>query len=228
MQVRMGLMNKKADWTFEMYRDYWRNSHGKLARQIPGLRSYQQNLVVDSEQRGFSFKRGPEQLEGISQLVFDDDAAMQAGMSAELGAALIADEQHFIGQLRIVTADQHVVVEPPAAGSALKRMSFLKRRADVSPEKFAREWREVHGPLVRSMPGILGYRQNLITGRQVPKGTVVDYESLPIDGIVELWFSDVESINATFGSRRGLETMAHAATFIDEITTFLVDSVTVI
>jgi hypothetical protein len=51
---------------------------------------------------------------------------------------------------------------------------------------------------------------------------------MPIDGIVELWFDDAESINNAFGSAIGKETMAHAATFIGEITTFLVETVTVV
>jgi hypothetical protein len=37
-------------------------------------------------------------------------------------------------------------------------------------------------------------------GVQSPKGVDVGYEGLPIDGIVELWFSDTDAINAAFGS----------------------------
>jgi uncharacterized protein (TIGR02118 family) len=223
MQVRMGLLNKIPDWSQDQFRDHWRNHHAGLARQLPGLISYHQNHVVDSEQRGIAFLRGPEQLDGISQLAFENEQAMQDALLTEIGPKLIADEQYFIGRLRIVTVEPHVVVEPPATGKALKRMSLLRRRIDVSPEVFAREWRDVHGPLVRTLPGILGYRQNLVTGRQVPKGMTVGYDDLPIDGIVELWFADTAAIDAAFSSPRGQETMAHAATFIGEITTFLVE-----
>jgi hypothetical protein len=46
---------------------------------------------------------------------------------------------------------------------------------------------------------------------------------LPIDGIVELWFENTETLNSAFASPQGVKTMQHATTFIDEITTFLVD-----
>ncbi len=228
MQIRMGLLNKHADWSLEQFRQHWRDHHGPLARQLPGLRHYQQNHVVDCAQRGISYRRGPEQLEGISQLAFDDDTAMLAAMAGPVGPQLVADENHFIGRLRVVTAQQRVVVPPPATGAALKRMSLLRRRADTTPEQFAHEWQVVHGPLVRLLPGVLGYRQNLITQRQVPKGTVVGHEGLPIDGVVELWFASTDSLDAAFASAPGQRAMAHATTFIDEITTFLVEPVTLV
>ncbi len=228
MQGRMGLLDKKPDWSSERFRAHWREHHAALARQLPGLRHYVQNHVTDRLQRGIAFKRGPEELDGLSHLTFESDEAMRAALATPIGQSLVEDERHFIGRLRIVTVDTHTVVEPPGPGRALKRMSLLRRRPDVSPEVFAREWREVHGPLVRGLPGILGYRQNLITGRQAPKGTPVGHEGLPLDGIVELWFADTASIDAAFGSPAGRETMAHAQTFIGEITTYLVETVLVV
>ncbi len=225
MQGRMGLLNKKPDWSTERFRAHWRDHHAALARQLPGLRSYVQNHVTDRAQRGIAFARGPEELDGFSQLTFDDAPAMRAAMATAVGPQLVADEQHFIGRLRIVTVDSHTVVLPPPDGTALKRMSLLRRRSDVTPEVFAREWREVHGPLVRRMPGILGYRQNLITGRESPKGTPVGHEDLPLDGIVELWFADTASIDAAFVGDLGQETMTHAQTFIGEITTYMDETV---
>ena len=43
------------------------------------------------------------------------------------------------------------------------------------------------------------------------------------DGIVELWFDSIESIDRIFGCPAGLALMAHAGTFIGEITTTLVE-----
>jgi uncharacterized protein (TIGR02118 family) len=226
--VRMGLINKPEDWSVARFRAHWRENHAPLAAGLPGLRSYVQNHVIDSEQRGISFRRGPENPDGISQLTFDSEESMRSAIATEVGPLLVEDENRFIGRLRIVTVKPHVVVAPPAPGRALKRMSLLRRREDVSPEVFAHEWQAVHGPLVRQLPGVRGYCQNLIVGRQSPKGVDVGYEGLPIDGIVELWFSDTSAIDAAFGSPAGRETMAHAAKFIGEITTFLVDPFTVV
>ena len=223
MIIRSGLLRKKPEWSGEDFRRYWRGHHGALAAKLPGLRRYEQNHIVDTEQRGFSYPRGPEQLDGFSMLWFDSEEAMRDAMATEAGRALIADENHFIGDLRIATIDQVEVIPAAGDGPLLKRMSLLRRRPEVSAESFRHEWRVEHAHLVRRVSGVRGYRQNLIVGREVPKGRAVGYEQMPIDGIVELWFDDAKAIDAAFGSPQGVTLMTHAREFISEITTFLVE-----
>ena len=228
MIVRTGLIRKKPDWSTEDFRRHWRERHGPLAARLPGLLRYEQNHVVDSQQRGFTYPRGSEALDGFSMLWFQSEEAMRAAMATSDGQALIADENHFIGNLRIVTIDQLEVIPVDGGRPQLKRMSLLRRHPEVSPESFRHEWRVEHARLVKRVQGVRGYRQNLIVGRQVPKGVEVVYEDLPIDGIVELWFDDTEAINAAFSSPQGLTLMSHAREFIAEISTFLVERHTVV
>ena len=47
MNVRMGLIRKKADWTTEDFQAYWRGKHGPPASRAPNLRGYWQNAVTD-------------------------------------------------------------------------------------------------------------------------------------------------------------------------------------
>jgi uncharacterized protein (TIGR02118 family) len=222
--VRSGLIRKKADWSGEDFRRYWRERHGALAARLPGLGRYEQNHVVDSVQRGIAYTRGPEQLDGFSMLCFDSEDAMRAAIATEAGRALVADEDHFIGDLRIVALDQVAVIPVATDRPLLKRMSLLRRLPEVSPERFKHEWREEHARLVKRVSGVRGYRQNLIVHREAPKGTVVGYEGMPIDGIVELWFDDAASLDAAFATPQGVTLMAHAREFIGEITTFLVET----
>ena len=223
MIVRMGLIKKKPQWSADDFRRYWLEHHGALAAKLPGLRRYEQNHVVDQAQRGISYERGPEQLDGFSMLWFDNEDAMRAAIATDAGRALVADEDHFIGDLRIVAIDQVEVIPPATDRPLIKRMSLLRRRPDVSPERFRHEWRVEHARLVRETKGVHGYRQNLVVAREVPKGTPVGYEGLPIDGIVELWFESTESLDAAFASPEGVTLMAHARVFIAVITTFLVE-----
>jgi len=224
MIVRMGLLNKKPDWTQEDFRRYWTETHGPIAARLPGLRSYLQHHVVDTAQRGITYKRGPEHVDGFSELVFDDDAAMRAALASEVAPSLAEDEARFLGGLRIIAVDRREVIAPDPGRKLLKRMSFLRRRPDVDAATFDHEWCIEHARLVKLMPGVHGYRQNLVIERQVVKGTSCGYDEMPIDGVVELWFSDTASLNAAFASPEGMRTMAHAQTFIDEITTFLVET----
>ncbi|MGJ7555248.1 EthD domain-containing protein [Variovorax sp. RB3P1] len=121
--LRMGLIRKKPGWTDEAFRNHWRDSHGPLVAQLPTLRAYRQNLVVDRLQRGIDFARGPWDFDGFSQLRFD--AAAQAGdafSNGELAAAIRADEAHFLGGLHIVSVAQTEVIalppKPEACSSA--------------------------------------------------------------------------------------------------------------
>lgn len=226
MTVRMGLIHKKPDWTSAGFSSYWRDKHGTLAARAPGLREYWQNVVTDRLQRGIDYERGPWDFDGFSQLWFDDArGADHAFNDSDMAAALIKDEDHFIGKLHIVTAEQNVVIPVPEAkarSALLKRMSTLKRRSDVSEADFRREWK-VHADYVRLMPGVSAYRQNVIVARELVKGQPCGYDDLPIDGIVELWFEDDRTLEAAFASPAGRTTMAHAKTFLSEITAFLVE-----
>lgn len=226
MNVRIGLINKKPDWTFEDFNTYWKDKHGPLAAHAPNLRAYWQNPVVDRMQRGIDFVRGPWDFDGFSQLWFDDaqqsDRAFKDGAVA---AALIKDEQHFLGNLHIVTAEQSVVIPLPeqdARAKLLKRISVIRRLPTLSEQDFRREWR-IHGDLVRQMPGVSAYRQNVVVVREREKGTPCSYDQLPIDGIVELWFKDAQTLQEAFASPTGQTTMAHAKTFLGDITAFVVE-----
>lgn len=231
MKVRMGLLWKKPDWTIDAFRTYWRDKHGPLAARVPKLREYWQNLVTERMQRGIDFARGPWDFDGFSQLHFDDSRqAQHAFTDSEIAAALIADERHFLGNLHIVTADQNEVIAVPASPKReklLKRVSTLKRREDVGENDFRREW-IVHRDLIRKMPGVAGYRQNVVVAREQTKGTPCEYEALPIDGIVELWFENAATLEAAFGSPAGRTTMKHALTFLSEITVFSVQEVRIV
>jgi len=106
----------------------------------------------------------------------------------------------------------------------IKRMSTLKRRPDVSAEKFQREWFDVHSELVKRLPEVKGYTQNLIFDRSHGRGRPITYDEFPVDGIVELWFRDADDLESGFRSASGKTLMTHAEEFIAEISTFLVES----
>ena len=221
----MGLIRRKADWTHQDFIDYWRNTHGPLAAQAPGLRGYWQNAVTERLQRGVEFQRGPWDFDGFSQLwLAGAGQADHAFKNSDFAARLIADEKHFLGLLHIVTVTQSVVITVPEAskrGNALKRLSILKRRPDISADEFRSEW-TAHADLVRRMPGVLGYRQNVVIARERTKGEPCSYDDLPIDGLVELWFNGPHALEAAFTSAAGQAATRHAKTFLAEITAFLV------
>ncbi|MGG4776174.1 EthD family reductase [Paenalcaligenes sp. Me52] len=219
MTIRMGLLYKKPEWTTQQFQQYWLQEHGALASELTGIRHYWQNHVVEHQQRGIQFARGTWEIDGFSILDVDTENAF---ISGELAQALQQDEQCFLSTLHILELQRHDVIPVPDVAQRsqlMKRMSILRRRDDMSEDAFRKEWR-MHAELVRKMPGVKGYRQNVVLRREKVKGQVCAYEQLPIDGVVELWFEDTASVEQAFGSEQGQETMVHAQSFLQEITVF--------
>jgi uncharacterized protein (TIGR02118 family) len=224
MIVRMGLLQKRAEISSQDFRSHWRDRHGSIAAKLPGLRRYHQNHVVDRQQRGITYARDGLDFDGFSELWFDDLPSMQAALASEQVEKLAEDEKSFIGEIKFITAIQHVVIPTPPDVPLIKRMTTLKRRPDVSVEKFKEEWFDVHSVLVKRLPQVKGYTQNLVFDRSHGRGRPAKYEDLPIDGIVELWFTDTDSLNEGFASDAGKTLMTHATEFITAMSTFLVET----
>jgi uncharacterized protein (TIGR02118 family) len=223
MILRMGILRKRDGLGTEAFRRHWREVHGPLAAKLPGLRRYHQNHVVGSTQLGIDHARGAEVVDGFSELWFDDVSSMQHALASSAAQALVADEANLLGSLKIIVAEQNAVVPVATDRTLIKRMSLLKRRADVDPATFRHEWQDVHAGMVREIREVEGYTQNLVIGRSLGRSPSAIYDEVPIDGIVELWFRDVQSLEAAFTSPEGKALMQHAKAFIAEITTFLVE-----
>lgn len=224
MIVRMGLLTRRPGLTPEQFRHHWLAIHGPLAARMPGLRAYHQNHVVDSGQLGITYARGDWDLDGFSELWFDDRDSMRRAVASAAYAPVAADAGAFLGGTRVIVAEQQAVVPLPAdAGPLIKRMSILTRRPEHDGARFRHEWCAVHAPLVRRFPHLVGYTQNLIVEREAVPGAPSSYDAVPADGIVEMWFRDVEGLQAAFASEAAREAQAHAREFIAEITTFLVE-----
>jgi uncharacterized protein (TIGR02118 family) len=224
MIVRVGVLRRRPDMDTDSFRRHWRETHGPLAARLPGLRRYEQNLVIDRSQLAIDHARGGWDVDGFSQLWFDDVEAMRASTATSEFAATVPDIERFIGDIKLVVCQPNVVVPlAPNAGSLIKRMSILRRRPDIDAARFREEWFGFHAEAVARFPGIAGYTQNLVLERGADLFKPAPYEQVPIDGIVELWFPDKATLEAAFHSPAADVSQRHALDFIAEITTFLVE-----
>jgi uncharacterized protein (TIGR02118 family) len=207
------------------FRKHWLGTHGTFAAKLPHLRKYQQNHVVDSRQLGIDFPRGNWNLDGFSELWFDDFEAMRGDINSDVYRPVSTDTPKLMDMPGIIISAQNQVIPLLAdPGPMVKRMAILERKPGISAATFQHEWWNVHAGKVSKMPGVLGYTQNLVIDREVTPGASAPYSAVPIDGVVELWFRDVQSVEHGFASPAGKEVVAHAQTFIGEITTYLVET----
>lgn len=175
------------------------------------------NRVVDRSQKGIDYARSALELDAIAQFFCADiSSGMQAAASGTLDMAM-GVPGHLVEEINHILCLQNTVIPAPPPGTGLKRMSILRKRPDISPEEFQDQWFNLHSVLVKRLPGILGYRQNLVLdGPRDSAGHMM------VDGMVELWFPDAATIEASFRSGSGITTMTHAREFLAEISTFLV------
>jgi uncharacterized protein (TIGR02118 family) len=224
------MLRRRPEMSESEFATYWRGKHAEVVTQhLPDLNGYVQNLVVDRSQKGIDYERGAIEVDGLAQLTFPTIAETRDMAAPEVLAALQADENEFLSSLSILTAIQNTVITPPRSGKFVKRMSFLRKLPGVSNEEFQRQWFEMHAIFVRRLPGIMGYRQNLVIDRQ---GDRFDGNNLHdanhVNGVVELWFESTDAIETAFRSPIGITTMTHAREFIGEISTYMVESTEII
>lgn len=226
MIARFGLLTKNPDVSDQDFDRHWRDRHGPLAAQFLGLKAYFQHAVLNKDQFGIDHARGPWDLDGFSELHFDNLGAMMAAVSDQSFATALKDEDGFLADVHLVACEKHVVV-PVATGDGrfVKRMTLLKKLPGMSDADFRHEWLKVHADWVRQWPNVLGYVQNIVVDRYHGARTEsAPYEDVPIDGIVEFWFRDKETAAELYASDIVTRTQLHALEFLDEITPYFVET----
>jgi uncharacterized protein (TIGR02118 family) len=90
----------------------------------------------------------------------------------------------------------------------IKVIFVMYRRPDMSREEFNEYWRGMHASVARQVPEIREYFQNHLHP-DLPLGEP------PCDGIAELWFDSLESLQSALGTPAGQNLIADLAEFAD-------------
>jgi uncharacterized protein (TIGR02118 family) len=95
----------------------------------------------------------------------------------------------------------------------IKRCGLIVKPSEMPFADFSAHWVERHTQLVRSAPGLIRYRVNLIDREQFPDS--------PIDGFSELWFETAEQMQAAFQAENPVK--QDEANFASRVTVVIVD-----
>ena len=105
----VGLLTRKSGWTHEQFMKHWVGTHAPLAHKVPGLRRYVQNHIQGERTRA-DIEATAVEIDGIAELWFDDQAALEtASRTPEMGA-LHADGALFIGRIKSYIVEEKVIV----------------------------------------------------------------------------------------------------------------------
>lgn len=181
--------------------------------------------IIDDRQLGIDHARGTMQIDALVEITHAD---WTAGTFANRLTAQRAEARELLrsASLCFVTCSKNLVVPVDAteAPRLAKRMSLITRARAIDHARFTEEWTGKHARDVPSLPGIAGYSQNIVIVRYGGDLAEAGRDHVPVDGIVELWFADAEAIVAAFASPQAAITQGHARTFLDTITTYLVET----
>ena len=108
MIYRSGVFSKRANLDDQTFDKHWREVHGAIAARLPGLHSYRQNHIVERLYETDAFPGHP--IDGISQLSFDDIAAMERAEVSPVYAEAKADIPRFQGAITILVLQEEQVI----------------------------------------------------------------------------------------------------------------------
>jgi uncharacterized protein (TIGR02118 family) len=101
-------ITKKAALTDEEFFRYWKNVHGPIGAQIPGLRK-----LVQSHRLSVAGDRRQPDYDGMAELWFDDLKALLAARESPQWKAASEDEANFIDHSKVAyfVSQEHVIAD---------------------------------------------------------------------------------------------------------------------
>lgn len=156
---------------------------------------------ITEEQAQRSLAPGAEATRGILECGFTDPAARALAVAGSAWRAFEAALADSGGLLFAFDVDVHAPIPP--VGSSREggfRRWMLLRRAAASADVFREAWFGRHAALVRHLPRVQGYLQQLVVARYGPAMEGLDYAAMPVDGIAELCFADEAAMAASYAS----------------------------
>jgi uncharacterized protein (TIGR02118 family) len=199
----ISLMRRRGDVTLTAFRRHWLDVHGPLVCGFPGLRSYVQDHVIQSD--AMNARARDMRIDGFPVLMFDnDDDRLRAHRSPEMAACNV-DSRSFIGAVSRVICEPRIVVPPAPDAGRVKVIALLPGEAadDAALERYAAHVRELPG-----LRGLLLYR--VLQQGPAPNSTI---PHLPVStaGIAELLFASLVDLECALAGND-----AAAARFVVE------------
>ena len=105
----LGLLTRKDGTTHEAFVKHWYETHGPLARAVPGIRRYVQSHIMDTRTRP-DVPETKVEVDGIAELWYDDLAAYERAAATPEMKALTDDGALFIGQIKTYIIEERQII----------------------------------------------------------------------------------------------------------------------
>ena len=105
----VSLLTRKAQISHEEFVKHWLEVHAPLAHAVPGVRRYVQSHIVGERTRP-DISTTDVEIDGIAELWYDDQAAMERANASPEATALHADGALFIGRIKSFITEEKVII----------------------------------------------------------------------------------------------------------------------
>ena len=105
------------------------------------------------------------------------------------------------GSVAVLPTEEHVILEGPTMPAAYKMVVLLQARPDMSASSWRSWWFE-HAQLTRQVPGLRGFRINLLD-----QARCSGMQGTQFDGTAQLWFDSRARMEAGFATAIGRQAL---------------------
>lgn len=227
MIYRCAIFNRRAGFDNAAFRNHWIEVHGVLAAKLPGLGTYRQNHILE---RLYEADPSPVQpIDGISQLSFEDVAAMERSDCSPEYAAVKLDIPKFQGGITILVIELDEIMPKACAKDAPAKLIWVStRRAGARAEGLRRRWLEANRESGRDVRGARRFVQNFVTDRTHPVAAgVLSGDAGGAETVSELWFEDLNSAREAANSAAG-KRLLHDDPMLSPVGIYLVEEIRIV
>jgi uncharacterized protein (TIGR02118 family) len=107
----LALLTRRTELTHAQFVKHWLEVHGPLAHAVPGVRRYVQSHIVGTRTRR-DIPETDVEVDGIAELWYDDDAAMQRAVASPEMKCLTDDGALIIGRIKTYIIDEKQIIPP--------------------------------------------------------------------------------------------------------------------
>ena len=105
----ISLLTRKPELTHAQFVKHWLEIHAPLAHAVPELRRYVQSHIIDERTRP-DIPTTDVQVDGIAELWYDDEAAMQRAVASPEMKRLTDDGALIIGRIKTYIIDEKQII----------------------------------------------------------------------------------------------------------------------
>jgi hypothetical protein len=187
----------KPGMTAQEFQDYWVNVHAvQYASKIPQIRKYMVDTVVDIE-GNLGSPALPHQ--GIAEIWLNPEEQVASLQTDEFLNGARLDEPNWAAFWLTIVVDTnaHEIVPGPALAKGqdwVKLTLLLKRRPGLELEEYRKESLGGYADVVKETPGLRRYlHAHTVDGAYT-------FGEASFDSVEQLWFDDVDALQAALAS----------------------------